>query len=133
MQKKSVLIADNDRAFPVRVLDSVKTIAAGEFEIDSAHSGVECWLKLRKQRPSLVVLNVDLLWGGVAGVLACLREEFGVRTIPPVLLFSSGPEQHCDTMLQPPVIQFLPGPLSMSVLTSAITAIANNPPAPPPS
>lgn len=68
----TVLIAEADRDLRDAY---VQYLAGFGFEIDTAADGLECLSKLRQTRPDLLILDLELLWGGGEGVLAILRED----------------------------------------------------------
>lgn len=68
-----ILIATSDRDWRHGV--SVQLRQAG-FLVVAADDGIECIRKLRMTHPSVLVLDVDLLWGGADGALDLMREDF---------------------------------------------------------
>ena len=45
------------------------------YEVETSTDGLDCLAKLRHVTPAVLVLDLELLWGGGDGVLAWLREE----------------------------------------------------------
>ncbi len=83
---KSILLIDDDKF--VTALYSVKLQNEG-FAVDTAHSGDEAIEKLEKNRPDVIILDLNML--GISGV-ELLR---AIRAVPlfqhvPVIIFSSG-------------------------------------------
>ena len=115
---RSLLVADGDLTLSNRL-----KLVAGDLgmQIETANNGVECVRRLRQRKPDLVLLNIDLLWGGGHGVLAYLREEYAHRA-PPVLLMGSTPAQKIPSLVSPPAIQYLSKPFTLSTLMAAIRA-----------
>ena len=57
------------------------------YRVGMAADGVQCFRRIRSFRPDLIVLDVDLLWGGADGVLDVLKEE---TVDPPVAVLVIG-------------------------------------------
>jgi DNA-binding response OmpR family regulator len=68
-----VLIADTDDAW----LDACERgLCESGFMVETARDGLSCLTRLqRNPRPDVIVLELDIPWGGGDGVLARLREE----------------------------------------------------------
>ena len=45
------------------------------YEVETATNGLDCLANLRQVAPAVLVLDLELPWGGGDGVLAWLREE----------------------------------------------------------
>ena len=72
----TVLIAEADRD----LRDAYVLFLAGlGFEIDTAADGLECLSKLHRFLPDVLILDVELLWGGGEGVRATLGDETQLR------------------------------------------------------
>ena len=56
------------------------------YEVYVTHDGIDCIEKVRWITPDALILDLDLQWGGGAGVLACLRESNATSTIPVIML-----------------------------------------------
>ena len=54
--------------------------------VETATDGLECWAKLQECAPDALVLDMDMHWGGGAGVLARLREYRDIRLTPEVFI-----------------------------------------------
>ena len=86
------------------------------FQVDTAQDGLECLAKLRQSVPNVLILDLDLPWGGGDGVLAFLREE---QDLLPnrIVLTSANETAHQFVCLQsPPVVKTLPKPFPLSDL-----------------
>ncbi len=78
-----VLIADHDEA----LLASYTAYLAGEgFGVATARSGLECLEQLRHSLPDILVLDLELPWGGGAGVLARMPDGSDVPPVPVLVL-----------------------------------------------
>jgi CheY-like chemotaxis protein len=63
-------------------------LANGGFAVAAAPSGLECLARLRSFTPDVLVLDMDLPWGGGEGVLARLGEDRDLPRVPVVILSS---------------------------------------------
>ena len=78
-----VLIADCDSEF----LDIAKRfMSQSGHKAVVASSGLECIECLRDCLPDVLVLSVELLWGGSEGVLEIMDEELTLNAIPVILV-----------------------------------------------
>jgi CheY-like chemotaxis protein len=68
----TVLIAEADRDLRD---DCVQFLDGLGFEIDTAADGLECLSKLRRLLPDILILDLELLWGGGNGVVGLLRKD----------------------------------------------------------
>jgi len=55
------------------------------YEVETCTDGLDCLAKLRQLLPAVLVLDLELLWGGGDGVLAWLREESPAPGFPVLL------------------------------------------------
>jgi len=83
--KPSLLIADGDD-----YLSDIYTryFSLHGYKVQTATGGVECATNLRRSTPDVLVLDMDLPWGGGEGVLAMMREDGIVPSTLTVLLAS---------------------------------------------
>jgi len=89
------------------------------YEVITSADGLDCVQKVRKHRPDVVVLDLELRWGGGDGVLALLREEGG--TLPPVVLTAPGTASgRLLELCGPPVVHFLVHPFPLPLLLDSI-------------
>jgi CheY-like chemotaxis protein len=59
------------------------------FRVDTACDALECVNKLRWLEPDVLVLDLDMPWGGAAGVVTLLHENRWGAEIPAVLIIGS--------------------------------------------
>lgn len=85
MQALRVLIAVSDSEL---LFDCRNHLVMEGFVVQTTTSGLDCLARLRAFLPDLLVLDMDLPWGGGDGVLARLREECDLPQAPRVVLFS---------------------------------------------
>jgi len=93
--KLRVLIADADCSL---LASYRRALAEAGFEPVTASSGLECLAGLRTYRPCALVLDAELPWGSGAGVLALMREQAELASMP-VLILSNSPERLDDSVL----------------------------------
>ena len=91
----TVLIAEADRDLRDAY---VQFLARLGFEIDTAADGLECLSKLRRFLPDVLILDLELLWGGGEGVRAILRDETQLRR-KRVVLSSAAASPHVPQSL----------------------------------
>ena len=63
-----------------------RMFAESGLRVETATDGLDCWTKLRASAPDALIVDMDLLWGGSDGVLACLREDPGAAVNPAVFV-----------------------------------------------
>lgn len=78
-----LIIADSDEGILKRCEHYALLQGAA---LRTAKGGVECLGELRRSRPDVLVLDLDLLWGGGDGVLSVMRDDESLASIPVVLL-----------------------------------------------
>jgi len=74
------------------------------YDVETAHSGLECLDKMRGRNPSAIVLDRDLLWGGWEGILDWMRQEPAFQKLPVVLLTSRAMVAGSMEFRQPPIV-----------------------------
>jgi CheY-like chemotaxis protein len=114
--KPVLLLAEGDAE---RCQMSRQFLEGQGYEVITSADGLDCVQKVRKHRPAVVVLDLDLRWGGGDGVLALLREEGS--PLPPVIL--TAPATASGRLLEltgPPVVHFLVHPFPLPLLLDSI-------------
>lgn len=83
--------------------------------------------KLRQVTPAVLVLDLELIWGGVDGVLAWLREENSAPQIPVLLTATSAAPPVMAEFNESPVVDYLPKPFALAVLPESVrSAVARS-------
>ena len=82
-----VLLAEADRELRATYAGF---LADHGLRAEMADSGLQCVAKLRRQVPDLLVLDLDLPWGGGDGVLGFLHEE--PQFLPNRIVLTASPE-----------------------------------------
>ena len=91
-----VLIADSDRS----LLDTYGAFLSRDgFDVVTACDGLECIRKLRAWRPDVMVLDLNIPWGGGTGVLDLMRHSDELPHVPTVVLTSRWNELSEDDAL----------------------------------
>jgi len=119
--KLKVLVAEADEELAELVCSY---LLAQECEVRVARSGVECLEKVRRFSPRVLVLAVELLWGGGCGVLACLRES-NLGDCPAVVLTAT-PLNEQRLALSTPVVDCLVKPFPLASLIRSIATAAKS-------
>jgi CheY-like chemotaxis protein len=101
-------------------------LAREGYAVEVAAGGVDCLAALRRSRPAVLVLELELPWGGAAGVLSCLREEG--PPFPGVVLTTCGlDEAALHEQLAAPVVAALHKPFPLAALRQAVQFAASPP------
>jgi len=95
------------------------------YEVETSTDGLGCVAKLRQVTPALLMLDLELLWGGGDGVLAWLREESPAPRFPVLLTAPAAGPPAMAAFNEPPVVDYLPRPFALAGLLERIrSAIA---------
>ncbi len=86
-QEIHVLIAMRD--FPL-LNEYREVLMDSGYVVRTVPDGLSCLRVLRSFMPDILILDMELLWGGCDGVIACLGDELGSSQLP-VLLVPTGP------------------------------------------
>ncbi len=115
--KQRLLIADHDAELRERYR---KFLTERGYHVQTSTDGLDCLAKLREATPAVLVLDLELLWGGGDGVLAWLREERRAPRIPVLLTASAPDRQDMGEFNGPPVVDYLPKPFALDGLLQSI-------------
>ena len=90
------------------------------WQVDAAVDALECLAKLRRSVPDLLILDLELPWGGGDGVLGLLREQPQLRPNRVVLTSAVASAHVLDKLAsfhqQRPYVQALTKPFPLSAL-----------------
>jgi len=100
-----------------------RAMSAFGYGVETARSGIECLVRLRRQTPDILVLDRNLPWGGGEGILALLREHDDLRSLPVVLLTAESPDELPFEFLAPPVVRWIRKPLIPNVLQATLRSV----------
>jgi DNA-binding response OmpR family regulator len=120
MMKQTLMIADGDaelcdvyRAFFTKL----------GYEVETASGGLDCLEKLRRVTPAVLVLDLDLPWGGGDGVLAWMREGSAAAGIPVVLTSTAGYPEDRAEHIEAPVVEYLAKPFALAALLDSVRSL----------
>lgn len=118
---QTVLIADRDGE-----LCELLAMYLGDngFEAETASSGLDCLEKLRQSMPDVLVLDLELDWGGSDGILAWLKDECASECPSVVLTATAGYPIDARTTLEPPVVDYLSKPFTLNALLEIVLGAA---------
>jgi len=94
------------------------------YHVEAASGGLECVAKLRQARPDVLVLDLDIPWGGGEGVLEWLAEDQRGARPGAILLSGTPPTEQIMHLLIPPVVHYLQKPFSLRVLLRVVEPLA---------
>jgi len=86
----TLLIADGDAQSRRQLRDFFSQF---RFAVETASNGLECLAKLRGIEPDVLVLALEMPWGGGDGVIARLHEDVLPAKAPVVLVVGEGPPE----------------------------------------
>jgi DNA-binding response OmpR family regulator len=115
--RQTLLIADDDAELCELYR---RFLTERGYEVETSSDGLDCMRKLRQMRPTVLVLDLELRWGGGDGVLAWLREENLISGIPVVLTAKAGYPLDTAGFKDPPVVDYLPKPFALSALLESV-------------
>jgi len=92
------------------------------YEVVTSSDGLDCLRKLRQLTPAVLVLDLDLRWGGGDGVLAWLREENPRPAVCVVLTAGACYPSDVAERSEPPVVGYLPKPFALTGLLESVRA-----------
>jgi DNA-binding NtrC family response regulator len=93
------------------------------YEVETASDGLDCLRKLRQTMPAVLVLDLEIHWGGGDGVLAYLREESFAPETPVILTSTSLYPYDFTDDLERPVVAYLPKPFAVTALLTIVRSI----------
>ena len=115
--KQRLLIADRDAELCELFR---RFLTERGYEVETSTDGLDCLAKLRQVTPAVLVLDLELLWGGGDGVLAWLREESPAPRIPVLLTATAADPPDMAEFNEPPVVDYLPKPFALAGLLERI-------------
>jgi DNA-binding response OmpR family regulator len=119
--KPSLLIVDSDAELCHIYW---KFLAGRGYDVATASNGPDCIEKLRQARPAVLLLDLELRWGGADGVLACLREEDEMHRVAVVLMGTASLPKDSTALVEPPVVDYLHKPFTLTALLDRVHSAA---------
>ncbi len=118
----SLLIADADAQSCGRLRDFFSRFG---FAVETASNGLECLGKLRTLEPDVLILELNMPWGGGDGVVARLHEDLCLDEPPAVLVIGNGSPETLAARAGLPRADCYPKPVRMErMIDSVCLAIA---------
>ncbi len=114
-----ILVGDGDQTF--RDIFH-RLLARHGYDVEVASGGVDCVAKLRRSFPDLLILDLNLPWGGGDGVLAWIREESPTHGVPVVLTGAADYPEEVAEIIDPPVVDYVTKPFRPSVLLEKVAS-----------
>jgi len=111
--KNRLLIADRNSE-PCEVYQRFLTERG--YEVGASADGLDCLAKLRQVRPVVLVLDLELVWGGSDGVLAWLRENTRAPRTAVLLAGTAAAPPDSAEFREPPVEGYLSNPVARTTL-----------------
>jgi len=103
-------------------------LAKHGYEVETSSDGLDCLKKLRMATPAVLVLDLELRWGG-DGILAWLREENPSHEVSIILTATAGRPRAFAHFIEPPVVDFLLKPFALTALLEKVrSAVAEGTP-----
>lgn len=96
-ERTSVLVASANATLQTAAR---RFLARYHAHVETAATGLDCVEKLRQSPPELLLVDDDLLWGGMDGVVAHIREE----TIPQPTVIVISEKVEGNLNLEPPIV-----------------------------
>jgi two-component system phosphate regulon response regulator OmpR len=121
--KQTLLIADGDAELCYLYR---RFFTERGYEVKTSSDGLDCLEKLRRVEPAVLVLDLELRWGGGDGVLAWLREQSPAPGMPVVLTATAGNPLDMAEFKDPPVVDYLPKPFALTALLESIRSTVAN-------
>lgn len=118
MQKKRILVVD-DEPFFVEVM-TTRLQAAG-FEVLSAQNGEEAFLKARKEKPSLIIMDVMMPVTSGYEAMQKIRQDPATKNIPAIVF--SGKAGMRDFFVEVPNVEFFHKPFDFKILIARVEAL----------
>ena len=122
--KQRLLIADRD----AELCEIYRRFLTQQgYGVETSRDGLDCLAKLRQVTPAVLVLDLELLWGGGDGVLAWLREASPASRIPVLLTATAADPADMAEFNEPPVVDYLPKPFALTALLEKVrSAVARS-------
>jgi len=115
--KTRILVAEANSTWRDFVRDSLQIKG---YQVETASEGPECLRKVAGFRPDLLILDLELPWGGGEGVVACMRESLATRGVPVILTSALTPPRELVAFVKPPVVRCLAKPFERVTLLESI-------------
>jgi DNA-binding response OmpR family regulator len=121
--KQTMLIAESD----AELCELYSRFATERgYRVETCSDGLDCVRRLRQATPAVLVLDLELPWGGGDGVFAWLREEPQLFPNRVVLTSTETSAHHLASLELSPVIKTLTKPFPLSALLDWPSLVASD-------
>ena len=96
--------------------------------VQTAAGGVECLQRLYTVLPNVVLLERELLWGGAEGVLAVMRDDPAMLSVPVVILLGENEPNSDAEQSLPPIVQCHNKPIRWDELANSVCSATSQQP-----
>jgi CheY-like chemotaxis protein len=83
------------------------------YEVEVAEGGVDCLEKMERTPPDVLILDLNIPWGGGEGVLAVLRDSARLCGVPVLLTSAAVRPEALTRLVAPPLVRVLNKPGSL--------------------
>jgi DNA-binding NtrC family response regulator len=90
------------------------------WNVQISAGGLECLSQLRKRLPQLLILDLQLPWGGADGLLAIMRADPTLSRVPVILTLADASPGILSRLTSPPVVHALWKPFSLTDLLDIV-------------
>lgn len=97
------------------------------FEVDMALNGLECVSRLHERVPDVLVLELQLPWGGSDGVLAMMGEDPDLAIVPVMVLTSCRDPHVLERVARFPISDYHLKPLAPNRLAGRLRSLLDHP------
>jgi DNA-binding response OmpR family regulator len=97
-----------------------RLFSASGFHVASGQDGLTCVAKLRTLMPDVIVVELEMPWGGGDGVVAWLREQSAPWTMPLVFVSGRASPETLSRRTGVPSTYCLQEPLAPTALLEAV-------------
>jgi CheY-like chemotaxis protein len=119
----TVLLAEADR----ELRDAYQWFLSHRgFQVETADNGLDCLAKLRRLVPDLLILDLELPWGGGDGVLSFVRENPRLLPKRVVLTSAVASPDVLGCLASPPAVQVVTKPFPLSALLEGAASVASD-------
>ncbi len=103
-------------------------VSAIGFAVQTAAGGVDCLQRLYSALPNVVLLERELLWGGADGVLAVMREEPAMMSVPVIIMLGRNETNSGAGQSFPPIMQCHNKPICWDELANSVCSATSQKP-----
>jgi len=118
----TVLIADADT-----LCDQYRRFFSYQgWHVQTSGDGLECLAELRRFSPDVLILDLQLLWGGADGLLAVMGDDPDLAHVPVILTSTEGSAEVLSGVVSSRAVQSLRKPFSLTALLDLVRSEPGN-------